>query len=919
MSLDRTPKFGSATTTATGLTPGRSVVVGDDGYIAASLIPWSSAIGISAVQSVAGRTGVIVLGIADVGGLQAALDAKVATADINHYDGRYYTKSEVDTIVAAGGITLPIAISGVTNLQASLDAKSNVGHVHDDIYYRQNAVQALVNTRALTVHTHTLSQITDVPGSNPAAARSVGTASGNVVVVQSNGKVLGSLIPWDTMPTGGTNVVNSINGKTGTIALLAIADTSGLQSALNGKAATVHTHVIADVTGLQAALDGKAPLSHTQSYTTITGLGSAATKDAGTSPNQVLLLDGAGRVPTVVLPPISITDTFVVANQAAMLALTVETGDVAVRTDLNKSFILRGTDPTLLSDWQELLTPPNAVLSVNGLTGVVVLTTTNVSEGSNQYFTGARAISAVSGNANTFTVGPQTIAVTNSSSSGTVIGLQLTPTYTQSGTAGSTNIKINRTETSLGSGSHLFLDFQVATVSKFSVSNTGVVVATGFTGPGTGLTGVALLGSANTFTAGPQTIDIGALVSNTVAFSVRGANNGTPRIAEFRDGQFGAVRASIGQSGEGNFTYVQANGLTATGWQVSDTALALGSANAVLWSSSTAFSGTKDVGLIRGSAGVVKVTNGSTGDGKLVVGGVFLDGNGNGLRVASNATGTYWNVSADQFICQTGVAGIQLNGTANQVNLGSGTVVLWGSGTGYNTTKDVGLARSAAGILKVTDGSTGVGTLSAGGINATTASGFDGNVGFGASSIAGTPSVVYIHPAGTTYANNKEVRFTSNSNAGVATGDVGLTRSAAGVLKVTDGTTSGDGSLTVARLTAAKRIVRGAASLATSTAGSAVTPNCDDYNTLPITANASFTINAPTGTPLQGQQLLYRVKNTSGGTITVTLATGANAHRFGTGTTSPLAAVAAGKTDYIPVTWNAEDSRWDVMSQIPGF
>ena len=76
------------------------------------------------------------------------------------------------------------------------------------------------------------------------------------------------------------------------------------------------------------------------------------------------------------LPAIAITDTFVVSSQAAMLALSAaERGDVAVRTDLNKSFILLKeiTPSSKLSDWQELLTPTDAVLSVDGRTGVVSL------------------------------------------------------------------------------------------------------------------------------------------------------------------------------------------------------------------------------------------------------------------------------------------------------------------------------------------------------------------------------------------------------------------------------------------------------------------------------------------------------------------------------------------------------------------
>ena len=82
-------------------------------------------------------------------------------------------------------------------------------------------------------------------------------------------------------------------------------------------------------------------------------------------------LGSDGKLFSNQLPSITITDTFVVGSQAAMLALTAETGDVAVRTDVNKSYILKGTDPAVLADWQELLTPTSAVTSVFGRNGAV--------------------------------------------------------------------------------------------------------------------------------------------------------------------------------------------------------------------------------------------------------------------------------------------------------------------------------------------------------------------------------------------------------------------------------------------------------------------------------------------------------------------------------------------------------------------
>jgi hypothetical protein len=100
-------------------------------------------------------------------------------------------------------------------------------------------------------------------------------------------------------------------------------------------------------------------------------LGNVAVLTTGTSAGNVPVLDGSGLLDTAVLPSIAITDTFVVANQAAMLALTAQKGDVAVRSDLNKSFILSTNSPSTLADWKELLTPTDAVLSVAGLTGAI--------------------------------------------------------------------------------------------------------------------------------------------------------------------------------------------------------------------------------------------------------------------------------------------------------------------------------------------------------------------------------------------------------------------------------------------------------------------------------------------------------------------------------------------------------------------
>ena len=81
-----------------------------------------------------------------------------------------------------------------------------------------------------------------------------------------------------------------------------------------------------------------------------------------------------GKVPSSQIPAIAISEFLGAVNsQAAMLALLGQEGDWCIRTDVDKTYILIGTDPTDLDNWQEIVTPTGAVTSVNGYTGVVVL------------------------------------------------------------------------------------------------------------------------------------------------------------------------------------------------------------------------------------------------------------------------------------------------------------------------------------------------------------------------------------------------------------------------------------------------------------------------------------------------------------------------------------------------------------------
>lgn len=110
-------------------------------------------------------------------------------------------------------------------------------------------------------------------------------------------------------------------------------------------------------------------------------LGTAASKNTGTTNGSVPVIGSDGKLDVSIMPAIAITDTFPVASEAAMLALTAQRGDVATRSDKSKSFILKTEPASVLANWEELLTPTSEVTSVAGKKGAVTLNSADVGLG----------------------------------------------------------------------------------------------------------------------------------------------------------------------------------------------------------------------------------------------------------------------------------------------------------------------------------------------------------------------------------------------------------------------------------------------------------------------------------------------------------------------------------------------------------
>lgn len=130
------------------------------------------------------------------------------------------------------------------------------------------------------------------------------------------------------------------------------------------------------ITDLKTTIDGeldtvKQSLQGVE--TEIENLGTAAQADTGTAAGNVPVLDSSGKLPQSTIPAVALTETYIVDSQTEMLALNAQPGDVAIRTDVNMSFILQTAPASTLENWKQLLTPDCKVLSVNGKQGAVVL------------------------------------------------------------------------------------------------------------------------------------------------------------------------------------------------------------------------------------------------------------------------------------------------------------------------------------------------------------------------------------------------------------------------------------------------------------------------------------------------------------------------------------------------------------------
>jgi hypothetical protein len=152
---------------------------------------------------------------------------------------------------------------------------------------------------------------------------------------------------------------------------------------LSGYSQVGHTHTTAAITDMTAIGDALATAVDAPAARAAIGAGTSSLVIGTTGSTAKAgnwfpaFSEVTGTLSTAQLPPLAINEVFAPADQAAMLALSAQRGDVAIRVDNGKTYILSTDSPGTLADWKQI-TAVGDVTSVAGRTGAVVLTKTDV-------------------------------------------------------------------------------------------------------------------------------------------------------------------------------------------------------------------------------------------------------------------------------------------------------------------------------------------------------------------------------------------------------------------------------------------------------------------------------------------------------------------------------------------------------------
>lgn len=273
----------------------------------------------------------------DLAATNTAVAGKASQADMTSVQNALTTKASVTSVNDLTAVVATKADTSTVNGLADEIATKTPQTQHDALQLEVDGKAEQTDLAALTTTVNSKASQTDLTS----VTGRVGTLEGQM--------------PAKANLTAGRVPLSETNNA------IPISYVSGLQTALDSKPTLVGGKVpktqvanldISQINSLQGTLDGKADLV-------------------------------GGKLVSSQLPALATQEVQVVTNRAAMLALTsaqVQQGDLAVITATNDqgTYILSTSDPSQFENWVRLQTPADAVSSVNGQTGTIILSAADI-------------------------------------------------------------------------------------------------------------------------------------------------------------------------------------------------------------------------------------------------------------------------------------------------------------------------------------------------------------------------------------------------------------------------------------------------------------------------------------------------------------------------------------------------------------
>jgi hypothetical protein len=103
--------------------------------------------------------------------------------------------------------------------------------------------------------------------------------------------------------------------------------------------------------------------------------------DLGNTPGKIPVIVDDGKLDPKILPALEPDDTFIAGSLEEMLVLNATKGDLCIRSDENKTYVLKAEPASAQDNWAQMLHPAE-VQSVNGKTGIVTISAGDLGLGS---------------------------------------------------------------------------------------------------------------------------------------------------------------------------------------------------------------------------------------------------------------------------------------------------------------------------------------------------------------------------------------------------------------------------------------------------------------------------------------------------------------------------------------------------------